>query len=186
VRRLNQAEQEEHRRLGLCFNCDEYSRDHNKVCKRLFLLDSIADDADSEEAPETENTMDTESPVFSLHAVVGVPIADTIQLAVTVGGASLLALLDSGSTHSFIGEDTAQRTRLPVQARPRMTATVANGERVPCPGVIRNAPFSVADTAFSIDLFVMPLASYDIVLGTRWLGMLGPIMWDFATCSMWF
>jgi hypothetical protein len=185
MRRLNQAEQEEHRRLGLCFNCNEkYSRGHNKVCKRLFLLDSIADDADADEAPVTEHTVDTESPVFSLHAVAGVPIADTIQLAVTVGGASLLALLDSGSTHSFIGEDAAHRTRLPVQAKPRMTATVANGERVPCPGVIRNAPFSVADTSFSTDLFVMPLAGYDIVLGTRWLGMLGPIVWDFATRSM--
>jgi hypothetical protein len=142
VRRLNQAEQEERRRLGLCFNCDEkYSRGHNKVCKRLFLLDSIADDDDTDEAPVTEHMVDTESPVFSLHAVAGVPIADTIQLAVTVGDASLLALLDSGSTHSFIGEDAAHRTGLPVQARPRMTATVANGERVPCPGVIRNAPF---------------------------------------------
>jgi hypothetical protein len=115
VRRLNQDEQEERRRLGLCFNCDEkYSRGHNKVCKRLFLLDSIVDDEDSEEAPETKNTVDTESPVFSLHAVAGVPIADTIQLAVTVGGASLLALLDSGSAHSFIGEDAAQCTGLPV------------------------------------------------------------------------
>jgi hypothetical protein len=39
-----------------------------------------------------------------------------------------------------------------------MMATVANGEHVPCPGVIRNAPFSVADIAFSTDLFMMPLA----------------------------
>jgi len=65
-----------------------------------------------------------------------------------------------------------------------MTATVANGERVACPGVIRNALFSIDNTAFNTDLFVMPLAGYDLVLGTRWLGTLGPIVWDFATRSM--
>ena len=65
-----------------------------------------------------------------------------------------------------------------------MTATVANGERVACPGVIQNAPFSIADTMFHTDLFVMPLTGYDVVLGTRWLGTLGPIVWDFATRFM--
>jgi hypothetical protein len=38
IKRLNQAEQDERRRLGLCFNCDErYSRGHNKVCKKVVL-----------------------------------------------------------------------------------------------------------------------------------------------------
>jgi len=51
VRRLNQAEQDERRRLGLCFNFDEkYSRGDNKVCKRLFLLDCAEDDDDREDA----------------------------------------------------------------------------------------------------------------------------------------
>jgi hypothetical protein len=36
-RRLSPAEQQEHRRKGLCFNCDEpYVRGH--VCQRLFYL----------------------------------------------------------------------------------------------------------------------------------------------------
>jgi hypothetical protein len=80
VHRLNQAEQEEHRRLGMCFNCDEkYSRGHNKVCKRLFLLDCAAfDDNDEDAAVATEDSADAESPIFSLHAVVGIPVADTI------------------------------------------------------------------------------------------------------------
>ena len=39
VKRLTQAEQEERRRLGLCYNCDEkFGRGHNRVCKCLFLL----------------------------------------------------------------------------------------------------------------------------------------------------
>jgi hypothetical protein len=41
VKRLTQAKQEERRRLGLYYNCDaKFGRGHNRVCKRLFLLDS--------------------------------------------------------------------------------------------------------------------------------------------------
>ena len=117
VKRLNQAEQDERRRLGLCFNCDEkYSRGHNKVCKRLFLLDSVVDDDDDEGG---EATPDAEAPVFSLHAVVDVPISNMLLLRVALGAASLITLVDTGSTHNFIGEAAAQRTGLPIQPRPR-------------------------------------------------------------------
>jgi hypothetical protein len=58
---------------------------------------------------------------------------------------------------------------------------VADGERVTCEGVIRAAPLLIVGALFSVDLFVMPLAGYDVVLGTKWLGARGPIVWDF-TC----
>jgi hypothetical protein len=101
-----------------------------------------------------------------------------------LGGASLVALIDSGSTHSFISAGAAERTGLLVEPRPRLTAVVANGERISCPGVIRAAPISIDGTNFNIDLFVMPLAGFDVVLGTQWLATLGPIVWDFAAPSM--
>jgi len=184
-RRLTPEEMAERRRQGLCFNCNEkYSRGHNRFCRRLFFLEGVEIDEAADVAAAEPTTGETEAPVFSLHAVAGVPIADTIQVQTAVGAALLLALLDSGSTHSFIGEDAARRAGLPIQPKPRMTATVANGERVACPGVIQNAPFTIADTTFHTDLFVMPLAGYDMVLGTQWLGTLGPIVWDFATRSM--
>ena len=48
-------------------------------------------------------------------------------------------------------------------------------------GVARNAAFSIHSTPFRADLYVMPLASFDMVLGTQWLATLGPIVWDFST-----
>jgi hypothetical protein len=53
---------------------------------------------------------------------------------------------------------------------------VANGERVTCVGVIRDAPLLIDGDSFPADLYVMPLAGYDVVLGTRWLSELGPIV----------
>ena len=78
----------------------------------------------------------------------------------------LIALLDTGSTHNFISKGVAQQTGLPIQSHPRLTATVANGERVSCTGVLRCAAFTIEGAPFAVDLFVMPLVGYDVVLGT--------------------
>jgi hypothetical protein len=185
VERLSLLEQEEHRRQGLCFNCNEkYTRGHNRACKRIFYINGIkiatTDDAAAVDAP------DTETPVFSLHAVAGVPICNTVQLQVVLGAATFVALIDTGSTHSFIGEAAARRTGLRIEPRPRLTAAVANGERVSCPGVLRQAPVIIDGMAFCVDLFVMPLAGYDVVLGTHWMATLGPIVWDFTARTMTF
>ena len=61
---------------------------------------------------------------------------------------------------------------------------MANGERVQCPGVFRNAPFSINDEEFTADFYALPLAGYDVVLGTQWLATLGPILWDFGALTM--
>jgi hypothetical protein len=38
--------------------------------------------------------------------------------------------------------------------------------------------------AFHVDLFVMPLAGFNVVLGTNWMATLGPITWDLITGTM--
>ena len=182
-KRLSMQEQEERRRQGLCFNCNErYTRGHNRVCTRIFYINGVELDTADESA--TGEDPDTETPVFSLHAVAGVLVGNTVQLQVIVGAATFVALIDTGSTHSFIGETAARRSGLTIEPRPRLTATVANGERVACPGVLRNAPIDVGGMVFGVDLFVMPLAGYDVVLGTHWMATLGPIVWDFTARTM--
>jgi hypothetical protein len=108
IKCLTQAEQEERRCLGLCYNYDDkFTRGHNRVCKRLFLLEGFEEE-DYGVATETTEDMRTEdTPVFSLQALVGVAFTDTMKLEVGLGSASLVALLDSGSTHNFISVRTA-------------------------------------------------------------------------------
>jgi hypothetical protein len=172
---------DDRRRQGLCFNCNEkYSRGHNRVCQRLFFLD-IAEEDDSDEIAPVQAS---DAPLISLHAIAGVRLGDTMQVRINLGGASLLALLDSGSTHNFVADEAAARTTLRLQLRGGMKVTVANGEWVPCPGVYRAAPFSIEGTHFSTDFFALPLAGYDVVLGTQWLATLGPILWDFSALTM--
>ncbi|WVZ84441.1 hypothetical protein U9M48_031473 [Paspalum notatum var. saurae] len=182
-RRLSPEDMAKRCRQGLCFNCNEkYSRGHNRFSKRIFFVDGVEIGDANDEAPGT----DGDAPCFSLQALAGVPVADTMQITVALGAASLVALLDSGSTHNFISDTAARHTGLPLHQRPRLTAMVANGERVTCAGVIRDAPLTVEGALFPADLFVMPLVGYDVVLGTRWLGALGPIVWDLGSRRMTF
>eukprot|EP00267_Zea_mays_P044908 XP_020397137.1 uncharacterized protein LOC109941068 [Zea mays] len=166
AKRLTMEEQAERRRLGLCYNCNEpYSRGHNRVCRRVFYIDGF----ELEDAAQEADAVDTSAPLFSLRAVAGMPICDSMQVRVQVGAVTLTALLDTCSTHNFIAEAAASRTGLAVQISPRLTATVANGECIACPGVFRQAPITIAGEDFCVDLYVMPLAGYDVVLGTQWM-----------------
>lgn len=105
---LSMAEQEECRRLGLCYNYDEkFIRGHNCICRRLFLLDSTEEDMEDLAESSKTAALEGDSSLFSLHAMAGVRFADTMQLGVSVGNTDLIALLDPGSTHNFIFEFVA-------------------------------------------------------------------------------
>ncbi|WVZ65096.1 hypothetical protein U9M48_014517 [Paspalum notatum var. saurae] len=111
IKRLMQVEQEERRRKGLCYNCDEkYTHGHNRVYQRLFLLEGIEEDGEEGPTEDSEEPAAEDAPIFSYRPSPG--------------------------THNFISETAARRSGLPLQQHPRLTAMVANGERVSCIGVL--------------------------------------------------
>ncbi|WVZ54351.1 hypothetical protein U9M48_005159 [Paspalum notatum var. saurae] len=186
VKRLSPDEMEDRRRQGLCFNCDEpYSRGHNRVYKHLIFLDlaEADDDAATEDKDESKDPAPAE-PIISLHAIAGVTASQTMQVPVVLGATTMAALIDSGSTHNFISESAAAKTGLAFTPRAGMRVAVANGEHLPCVGVLQQASFSIHSAPFTTDIFVLPLAGFDMVLGTQWLATLGPILWDFSNLTM--
>lgn len=86
-------------------------------------------------------------------------------LDTTVKSASLHALVDCGSTHSFIAYDTTRCLGLTPASRPRLTVGVANGDHVPFDGVCSSVEVTTGGEGFSMDLFDLPLADYELVLG---------------------
>lgn len=128
VRRLTPSEIDERRRKVLCINCDEtYSRGHNKVCKCLFLLDLAYDD-DEEDEGDTTPAADPETLRIFLHAVTCVRPSNAMHLSIRLGDATLHALVDMGSTHNFLSQESAARVRLPLIQRAGLHVTVANGD----------------------------------------------------------
>jgi len=168
---------------GLCFNCPEkFTKDHACMKKGLYLME-LDDDTPVEDAAVKESST-TDDVEISIHALTGIKTADTMHLTTSVAGTSIRALVDSGSTHSFITADTARRLGLQPALCPSLTVGVANGERVPSAGVCAAVPVTIGTEEFHIDLFVLPLPDYELVLGCHWLRSLGPILWDLAHQTM--
>jgi hypothetical protein len=163
-------EMQSRREAGPCFNCDEkFTPGHR--CKRLFWLCAPSADDDETDPPNAE---DGDSGI-SLYAMAGVrlPGSETMQLHITINGKRLVALLDSGSTHNFINADVAIDPNMLLSPCHGLRVCVANGDHLECSGVARNVMFLVGNEAFSSDFFVIPLDTFDSVLGIQWLQSLG-------------
>lgn len=158
----------ERRAKGLCYNCDgSYSAGHR--CKRFFCL--MVEDSDGMDEFSAESEI-------SLRAITGPKTTQTMQLKIWVAGKLILGLVDSGSTHYFISEEAALRLRLPISHRSSLQVAVENSEKKFSPGICIAFPLRNQDQIFYLDLYVITLGIFDVVLGVKWLQMLGPILWD--------
>jgi hypothetical protein len=84
-----------------------------------------------DDEPPLEETTETEDPLILLNAITGLTGADTMQLAVRVGDQLLGALVDFGSTHSFISVAAASQLHLDPLPLSGLRVKVANSDRVP-------------------------------------------------------
>jgi hypothetical protein len=175
-KRLSPEELATKRANGECYHCPEkYSVDHKCNTKGVFLIQL---DADMDEEDVTEDLG------ISLHALTGINIGDTMKLQVTINGSMLVALVDSGSTHTFIREAVASQIGLQVAPRSGLSVKVANGDRVTSKGVCPKQLVSIEDEEFDLNCYILPLAGFGVILGVQWLRSLGPILWNFRALSM--
>ncbi|KAF0921622.1 hypothetical protein E2562_011374 [Oryza meyeriana var. granulata] len=106
---------------------------------------------------------------ISLLAFTGINMGNVMQLAVFIGGSTLHAMVDMGSTHCFFITAVAQRLGLCPTLCPGLSVGVANGERLPSSGVCRVVPVRIGKEMFDIDIYIMDLGGYEMVLGCYWL-----------------
>ncbi|XP_068649112.1 uncharacterized protein [Aristolochia californica] len=89
-------------------------------------------------------------------------------------------------THDFISEPVAKQLGLQIQQQKGFSVSVANGAKIASVGLHAATPFTIEGDSFKVDLLVIPLAGFDLVLGVKWLKLLGPILWDFQARTMTF
>jgi hypothetical protein len=183
-RRLSSAKMQERRRQGLCYNCDEqYVRGH--VCPHLFFLEvddfldadeeAAADDAAAASPEEAATAADAHALVVSVHALAGIRMYQTMLLPVTIKGERLLALLDTGSSHTFLQGAAMRRLGLAPQGGDQLRVTLANGERVPCEGLARNVPVDIFGAPFFITCVGRARGGVAFIRGGDVQGTLGPL-----------
>jgi hypothetical protein len=67
-----------------------------------------------------------------------------------------------------------------------MDVTIASGENIYSPSKCVQVPVELQGMTFTIDFYILQLEDYEVVLGTQWLRILGPIRWNFETLEMQF
>jgi hypothetical protein len=107
-----------------------------------------------------------------------------MKLHVQINGKTLVALVDMGSTHTFMNVAVVPHLGLPVMPRLGLFVKVANGECMASPGICAAADMVIDAEHFSTNLYVLPLDGFDVILGMQWLRTLGPIVWDFGALTM--
>jgi hypothetical protein len=152
-----------------CYFCTEkFMPDHKCAFKGLFLLE-MDDDIEVDTAANELG--------ISLYALTGIIIASTM---------TLVALVDTGCTHSFIKESLLPQLSLEVMPQEGLTVKVANSERVTSIGVSRAAEMNIDSEHFNTKFYVLPLDGFNVILGIQWLSTMGPILWGFDDLKMTF
>ncbi|CAN6301690.1 unnamed protein product, partial [Urochloa humidicola] len=137
----------------------------------------IADQVDSDSGDDLM--------ALSIHAVDGSTASKTIKLQCHILQHKALVLVDSGSSHNFIGEQFAtllpnwKPLNKPIQVK------VANGSILLCTHQIENCSWLIQGKQFQTSFKILPLKCYDAILGIEWLEQFSPmkVHWAFKWLS---
>lgn len=165
MRRISPTQTQERREKGLCYFCeDKYQPGHRCNKPRLYLLEGVELEGkegvvEEEEAiPEDEVECEvTEGELLSIssHAIAGAPAPKTIQLFGKIAGKSVIILIDTGSTHSFVDLHVAKKAQLPTHEGKRLTVMVANGVTLPCLGCCKAISVHLQGHNFQTTLYLL-------------------------------
>ena len=106
---------------------------------------------------------------LSVHAMSGTPSRRSMRLQGQVGKHSVIILIDSGSTSNFISQQLADQLQYKESAMPLAKVSVAGGGTIECSKFLSEVTWYTQGHKFTTDLKVLPLTSYDIILGMDWL-----------------
>ena len=194
-------EWEEIRRLGLCFRCK--SKDHKSfhcpTLQRAKALvnalttyieypenDSYEDEKGEdleESSEESKNEIDEDQieccATITCAATKGEIIPSTLRLPVTINGKTILALIDSGSTHNFIHPNIVKSLGLPTTTKGILSIETIEGRKSMPAIVCTNLGFSMGKLKDLDEFFVIDMNRYDMILGAKWLTKFGEVSANF-------
>jgi len=179
-----------------CWYCKEpWNREHRcRQGRTLHIMQEIEDD-DSDQpepkhSPTTEqtfhtapNTPDNNPPKsefmhISAHATSGTSSIATFSLLVSIGGQKAVALVDSGSSHTFLDYKFAINSSCTMIPIPSKKISVAGGGHLLSEHIVNNASYDIQGNKFISSFHVLPLQTYDIILGIDWMYAFSPVTLD--------
>jgi hypothetical protein len=160
----------------------EMPENYQDAQANLPLDPVVADNAAQNREPVAANTECLMQ--ISAEALHGIPGDTTLSVMVQINGHQAVALIDSGSTTTFLDSEFVKKTTLPIKHTSAHTVLVAGGGELQSAGYIPNCTFKIQNTEFTYDCKILPLKGYDMVLGANWLKHHGPNYTDWENRSI--
>jgi hypothetical protein len=167
--------------MGLCYKCSEkWSKDQK--CSPTIQLQVVQEMWDlfqlEDEALLSPGSCDGSEHLFlaiSQAATTGFVAPKTVQFSGSIQHKQISILVDSGSSASFISAKLASQLSSVVPLNNVIKVQIAGGGILVCAQVIPQALWFIGDISFQSDLRVLPLSSYDMIIGMDWLERHSPM-----------
>jgi hypothetical protein len=108
------------------------------------------------------------------------PFHRTLQLSGEIQGRPIVVLVDSGSSHTFLNTSLASVVSGVIPLCAPTPVKIADGSVVQCSLQIPHAEWSVQGYKFHSALKLLPLGSFDLILGMDWLEAFSPMQVDWV------
>lgn len=139
----------------------------------LFGIDNVSDTTETPPLPEAVIAI-------SRQALSGGVAPKAFQLRAWIQGREVLMLVDSGSSTSFINSSFARQLS-GVRSLSRVCKVrVADGGELACTAEIPDCVWCTQGREFTIDMKLLPLGTYDAILGMDWLQANSPMRVDWC------
>ncbi|KAJ3707248.1 hypothetical protein LUZ61_010953 [Rhynchospora tenuis] len=187
---------EQKKAQGLCVRCDAKWHPGHQCAKTVHMMLSPHDSElevnepvvtyevgeTSGEACNDQET--TEETVISLFTTQDVRKVKNMKFKGFIGRIPVCALIDSGSTHSFVNPTILDPQLFSIATTTPMTVVVANGNKMTTDSVCHALRFSLQGHEFHKDMRLLDVKGYDLILGLDWLNEMGPMVVDWKKGSI--
>jgi hypothetical protein len=166
---------------GLCYKCGlAYSRGH--TCSDTVQLHMVEELWQQFQLPQEDNVSEAgqSETLNCLHLCQSLSRDDrqskSMRFVGEIGGLSVLILLDSGSSISFISSSIVPHVPMLSVSCPPLLVQVANVSKLSCCAELTNAEWSIQGHRFTSTLKILDLQPFDMIIGMDWLSEHSP-MW---------
>ncbi|CAD6232454.1 unnamed protein product [Miscanthus lutarioriparius] len=160
---------------GLCIRCGDKWQPGHKCNLQLHVLQEFFDlchedyqepDTACDQSPDDEGQLNM---LLSAAATSGQLSSRTLQFLGVLGGIEVGILVDSGSSHSFLSSSIAAQLAIVTHTSRPISVRLADGGTMQCTEELSAAEWSVQGYSFHSNFKILPLSSFDMIVGMDWL-----------------
>jgi hypothetical protein len=123
-------------------------------------------------------------PLISLYSLIGFFVPQTLKLIGYIKHRKFIILFESGITDNFIHCHISKENNLYICVVNNFQIMISNGRFMKCGGHCENVHLQIGQYHLKYHMFSINMGGCDIVLSTKWLCTINPILMDFKDLTM--